>query len=102
MSGARSPNDQQQAMMQSIAAMQLPQIVFNAFANSLSPSEITSLLSFGPRPLLTLIMAPSVAKAYALALLDTVEKYEQATGEVVPTLQELGDRFAAYQADQPP
>lgn len=102
MSGIGSPNEQQQAMAQAIAAMQLPQLVLNSFANSFSPSEITSLLSFGPRPLLTLIMAPAVAKSFAMALLDTVQKYEAASGVTVLTMQELGDRLAAYQASQKP
>jgi len=100
MSGTSNPNEQQQAM--AFAVMQSPQIVFNAFANGLSASEITSLLSFGPRPLVTLIMAPSVAKTFALSLLESVEKYEQATGSQVPTIQELSDRLTAYQLAHAP
>lgn len=102
MSGIESPMEQQQAVANAFAAMQMPQLVFNSFTNGFSPSEITSLISFGPRPLVTLIMAPAVAKSFALALLETVEKYEEATGSAVPTLQELAERFVAYQAKQTP
>lgn len=97
MSGTGNQNEQQQAVAQAFAAMQLPQLVFNSFANGISASEITSSLSYGPRPLVTLIMAPSVAKSFANALLEMVQTYEHATGLQVLTVQELADRLAAYQ-----
>src|ERR1700748_2402741 len=97
MSGTTSPNEQQQALGQFVT-MQLPQFLFNSFTNGFSGTEITSLLSFGPRPVVTMVMAPSTAKSYALALLDTIRQFEEATGLAVPTVQELSERMVAYQA----
>jgi hypothetical protein len=97
MSGTTSPNEQQQASTH-FSAMQVPQFLFNAFANGFSGTEITSVLSFGQRPFVTMVMAPSTAKSYALALLDTLRQFEEATGLPVPTVQELSERMTAYQS----
>jgi hypothetical protein len=94
MSESGPANEQQQQLMQ-IGALQLPHFVFNSFANGFTPTEINAVLAYGPRPLLTLIMAPTIAKSFALALLQSVEQYETASGLPVPTLQELTDRMAA-------
>lgn len=98
MSGTTSPNDQQQQALGQFVAMQLPQILFNSFTNGFSGTEITSVLSFGPRPVVTMVMAPSTAKSYALALLDSIRQFEEATGLPVPTIQELSERMVAYQS----
>lgn len=98
MSGTTSPNEQQQQAFAQFVATQLPQLIFNSFANGFSGTEITSVLSFGPRPFVTMVMAPSTARSYALALLDTIRQFEEATGLPVPTTQELSERMAAYQA----
>jgi hypothetical protein len=94
MSGVENHNEAQQAAMQAFA-LRLPQVVFNSFANAFSPSEITSTVSFGAQPLVQLIMAPVVAKSFALELLNTVEQYEQASGTEVLTIQEVTARITA-------
>jgi Tfp pilus assembly protein FimT len=90
-----SNNQQQDAIAQALVA--LPQVIFNSFFNGFSGTEITSILSFGPRALITLSMAPSVAKSFGAALLETVDQYEKSTGVSVPTLQELQERMSAQQ-----
>jgi hypothetical protein len=100
MSGAAPITEQQQQAMQAaFAGLQLPQIVFNGYANSYSASEFNSLLSFGNRALVMLTMPPAVAKSFALGLLDSVQRYEAATGEAVHTIAELSERIATYQSE---
>ncbi len=92
---------QLQQVQQAFALAQLPTFFFNGFNNSFSATEITSVLSFGPKPILLLAMTPSVAKTFALAVLESIEQYETASGVSVPTLQELTERIAVYQAENP-
>jgi protoheme ferro-lyase len=100
MSGATSVTEQQQQAMQAALAMaQIPQIVFNGFANSYTASEFSSVLTFGNRPVIALTMPPAVAKSFALGLLESVERYEAATGETVHTVAELSERIAKYQSE---
>jgi hypothetical protein len=101
MSGAHQITEQeQQTIAQAFGSLPLPQVVFNGFAHNLTASEIASVVSFGPRPLLMLVMPPVVAKSFALSLLEMVERYEAATGTAVGTIAELAARLAAYQAEQ--
>jgi len=96
MSGTGTTTEQQQAaLMQTMAALNLPQVIPNSYQNGFSPTEITSVLSFGPRAILTLIMSPSVAKSFAMALLETVQQYDDATGLTTLTIQELSARVSA-------
>jgi hypothetical protein len=87
-------------MVEAFSTIPLPQLFFNGFGHNHSASEITSLLSFGPRPLLQLVMPPVVAKSFALSLLETVHRYEAATGTTVGTIASLNERIAAYTAEQ--
>jgi hypothetical protein len=80
--------------------MPITQVVFNGFANNHSASEFTSILSFGPRPLISLVMPPAIAKSFALSLLEMVDHYEKSTGTSVHTVAELDERIAAYDASQ--
>jgi hypothetical protein len=105
MSGVGPQTEQQQrelAQQQLVQAMSgaLPQLVFNGFAHNFSASEITSILSFGPRPLALLIMPPVVAKSFAQSLLEIVNRYEAATGRPVGTIEELGPRIAKFVSEQ--
>jgi hypothetical protein len=71
------------------AFLQVPQVIFNGSTNTVSNTEIVSVLSFSDRPLIALIMNPITARTYAEELLDRVREYEQKTGLNVPTLKEL-------------
>lgn len=102
MSGVGSQSEQQQRdMVATLSSAPVPQVAFNSFLNTMTASEITSLILFGPRPALTLIMSLPVAKSYAMALLDIVGQYEKATGTTVGTIAELSDRIGAYMAQEP-
>lgn len=79
----------------------IPQIVFNGFGHGLTASEITSVLSFGPRALAMLVMPPVVAKTFAMSLLEIVGQYEAATGAAIGTIPELNERITAYNAEHP-
>jgi hypothetical protein len=81
-------------MLAAMANLPIQQFVFNAFSTAYSPSELTSVISFGPRPLATLIMPPIIAKSFALAILECVEQYEKATGTKVHTVEELNERIS--------
>jgi hypothetical protein len=95
-------SEQQQQLAQAVANLRLPQLVFNSFINSYSASEVTSVISFGPHVLATLIMPPVVAKSFAQALLNVVQDYESATGSVVGTIPELNERMAKFVARRQP
>jgi hypothetical protein len=98
MSGSGLSPEHQRAMMQALATTPMPLVFFNGFANTFSASEITSIVSFGPRPAVGLVMPPSVAKSFAIALLDTVAQYEAATETKVETVTEVWHRVEAYNA----
>lgn len=98
MSDVIKTNEQMQhlAFLQGLANAQLPQIVFNSYSHNHTASEFTSVLSFGSRPLLTLIMAPVVAKTFAISLLKMVEQYEAGTGVEVETIDVLTARITSF------
>lgn len=104
MSGFEEPlsPEQQQAMAQAMGNVPLPQVFFNGFGLNHSATEITSVLTFGARPLVMLVMAPVVAKSLALTLLETVNRYEAATGTEVRTIADLNERIAAHSARKEP
>lgn len=79
----------QQATFNQLAAVPLPQVVFNAFAHNVTQSEITIIVSFGPRPLAMLTMAPTMAKTLGEALLAMVAEYQTATGQSVKSIQDM-------------
>jgi hypothetical protein len=92
----------QQRTMAQAFNMPLPQVVFNGYAHNHSASEFTSILSFGPRAVISLVMPPSVAKSFAQSLLEMVGHYEAATGTTVNTIAELNERIAAYETQNEP
>jgi hypothetical protein len=98
MSGVPPLDEGQMSIYNTWAQMPLPQLAFNSFANNTSATEIISILAFGARPMGMLIMAPSVAKTFALALLEMVETYEKLSGIKVDTLSEITERMAANRA----
>ena len=71
------------------AQLPIPHFYANGFINNLSATEVTSVLQFGPRPLLMLSMSVTLAKTYALALQEIVSKYEEAVGHRVPLMQDV-------------
>jgi hypothetical protein len=89
-------------MMAQQLQMPLPTIVFNGFSHTHTASEVSGLLTFGDRPIATLVMAPVIAKSFALSLLETVQHYERSTGTVVSTLDELSERMAKFTANEAP
>lgn len=97
MSGEVSP--QQRAMMEALAHPAAPLVLVNGFANTHSATEITSVVSFGSRPAVVLVMPLAVAKSFAASLLETVEHYEGATGTTVLTIAELTERITQYAAE---
>lgn len=105
MSAAGTPPPRPQLaplMMAQQLQMATPNIVFNGFSHTHTASEISGLLTFGDRPIAMLVMAPVIAKSFALSLLDTVNHYERSTGTVVSTLDELSERMAEFAANETP
>lgn len=92
--GANEPNTERDiAVYNQLASLPLPQLVFNSVTNNVSATEITSIISFGQRPLAMLIMSPVMAKTYAQLLLQMVTQYETDTGQPVQTIQEINSRI---------
>jgi hypothetical protein len=87
-------------MMAQQLQMPAPNLVLNGFSHAHTASEVTGLLTFGDRPIAMLVMAPVVAKSFALSLLETVRHYERSTGTVVGTLEELSERMTAFAATE--
>lgn len=79
-------------MFAQLAALPIPQFVFNGFTNNMTPGDISSVLGFGPRPLAILTMSPVMAKTYAIALLALVSEYEKESGQPVMTVQQFNER----------
>jgi hypothetical protein len=71
------------------AQLPIPHFYINGFVNNLSATEITTVVQFGSRPLCMISMPLSLAKSYVLALQELVSKYEEATGNSVPLLQDV-------------
>lgn len=84
--------DQSTELFARLSSLPMPQITFNAVVNNVSYSEISSILSFGSRPLAMLIMSPVMAKTFAEALLLLVSAYEQNTGQNVLSITQIMER----------
>jgi hypothetical protein len=81
--------------------MPLPQIVFNGFLTSHTASEVTTAVSFSDRPIVMLIMSPSVAKSFAMSILSAVDHYEKSAGLTVDTIEDIQNRMVAYNEADP-
>ncbi len=87
--------DQSGELFAQLSSLPLPQITFNSVVNNVTLSEVSSILSFGSRPLAMLIMSPVMAKTFAEALLSLVSLYEQNTGQPVLSITQMNERHAA-------
>lgn len=86
--------DQSNELFAQLSSLPLPQITFNAVVNNVTLSEISSILSFGSRPLAMLIMSPVMAKTFAESLLSLVSLYEQSVGQPVLSMSQINERNA--------
>ena len=78
-----------------ITASSVPQLSFNTVTTTMTATEISAVLGFGQRPLVLLIMSPTMAKTFGQALLDHVSRYEQVTGHPVQTVNEINAKLNA-------
>ncbi len=90
--------EQIQPTFEQLSALPLPNFFFNSFANGGSASDMASVLLMGSRPVAMLMMAPVTAKTFATELLKMVSAYEEQTGQIVQTVQEIMARVTKDQA----
>jgi len=67
-----------------------PVIYANGFVNGLGTADVYVVLQLNSQNVAVLNMSHSMAKTLAQSLIDQVSRYEELTGQRVPTLQELG------------
>jgi hypothetical protein len=80
------------AFMAQVSNLPVPQVLPNNVLTITTVSDIQSCLMFGTRPLAVLVLNPSVAKTFALSLLDRVREYESLLGHEIRSLDELRPR----------
>jgi hypothetical protein len=103
MSGIPPTADQQQRdLIQAALNAAVPVIAFNGFAHQHTAVDFMSVLTIGPRPVMSLMMSPVVAKSFATALLEAISNYEAAAGVKIETITDLNTRLTAYAAAHGP
>jgi hypothetical protein len=81
--------DEEKSAFERLSTIPLNTIVFNGIVSSVSLTEITSIVTFGQRPVAMLVMAPAMAKALGNELLELAKRYEGLVGQPVPNIVDI-------------